>query len=148
MSRGRAWITRHIPHQDGMCLLDEVMAWDGETITCATRTHLDPANPLRARGLLPAVSGIEYAAQSMALHGALLAGHATAPGYLASVRDVRLHVDRLDDLPGALRVRSRRLSGDEVTILYQFDLDAQERALLSGRAAVVLDVGRLRNRVI
>jgi len=131
-----------------MCLLDEVTAWDDETITCATRTHLDPANCLRARGLLPAVSGIEYAAQSMALHGALLAGRATAPGYLASVRGVHLQVDRLDDRPGALQVRSRRLSGDEVTVLYEFELSAEERVLLSGRVAVVLDTAGFRDQVI
>lgn len=140
MKQDRTWIASRIPHQGNMCLLDEVIDWDAHSITCRTRTHLQPANPLRSRACLPAVCGIEYAAQSTAVHGALLSGAATRPGYLASVRGVRLLVDRLDELPGDLLVCSRCVSADAATILYEFDLRSGERMLLSGRVAVVLDV--------
>lgn len=70
----RAWIAAHIPHQGSMCLLDAVREWSGEAITCTASSHTDPANPLRADGRLGAANGIEYAAQAMAIHGALLAG--------------------------------------------------------------------------
>ncbi|MFO1206770.1 MAG: hydroxymyristoyl-ACP dehydratase [Burkholderiales bacterium] len=142
MRRDRAWIARHIPHQGDMCLLDEVVEWDAHGMVCRTLTHRDPSNPLRSRACLPAVSGIEYAGQSMAIHGALLSGTATQPGYLASVRGVRLLVDRLDDLPGALLVCTRRVSADAATILYEFDLRSDGHMLLSGRAAVVLDAAQ------
>lgn len=126
-----------------MCLLDRVVAWDGEQVLCAATGHGAADHPLRAEGRLGIAAGIEYAAQAMAVHGVLLAGDG-APlgiGYLASVRDVRLHAGRLDDQPGELAVRARRLSGDEHLILYQFDVSAGERLLLAGRASVVLDAG-------
>ena len=64
----------------------------------------------------------------MAVHGALLAesGEATcagaAPrvGYLASVRSVTLHVQRLDTIATDLTVTAERLLGDANHILYSF----------------------------
>lgn len=142
------WIAAHIPHQGNMCLLDAVTEWSDAAITCRASTHTDPANPLRAEGRLGAANGIEYAAQAMAIHGALIAGEAdegAAPrqGYLTSVRSVSLHVARLDDLPGDLDVHAERLSGDSNNILYQFSLSHAGRCLLEGRAAVVLDASAL-----
>ena len=128
-----------------MCLLDAVHDWSAEAITCTASSHTDPANPLRADGRLGAANGIEYAAQAMAIHGALLAGDDGRPrqGYLTSVRGVRLHAGRLDDLPGPLLVRAERLSGDDNNILYQFSVSHADRCLLEGRAAVVLDASAL-----
>jgi predicted hotdog family 3-hydroxylacyl-ACP dehydratase len=138
---GRAWIAAHIPHQGNMCLLDAVGEWSENAISCRALSHTDPANPLIAEGRLGAASGIEYAAQAMAIHGALLANVDDQPrqGYLTSVRSVSLHVARLDDLPGELLVQAERLSGDSNNILYQFSLSHAGRCLLEGRAAVVLD---------
>ncbi len=137
----RDWISRRIPHQGTMCLLDRVVDWSENHIACAAISHTDPANPLGAEGRLGAANGIEYAAQAMAIHGALLAKVDDPPrqGYLTSVRSVSLHVARLDDLPGELDVRAERLSGDGNNILYQFSLHHAGRCLLEGRAAVVLD---------
>jgi predicted hotdog family 3-hydroxylacyl-ACP dehydratase len=141
----RDWIAAHIPHQGAMCLLDAVLDWSDAAIVCRATRHADPAHPLRAEGRLGAAAGIEYAAQAMAVHGALIAGDDAPPrqGYLTSVRSVALHVARLDDLPGALDVRAERLSGDGNHILYQFRLDHAGRCLLEGRAAVVLDAAAL-----
>ena len=140
-----AWIAAHIPHQGNMCLLDAVVDWSENAISCRAIGHSDPANPLRAEGRLGAANGIEYAAQAMAIHGALLAGQDDAPrqGYLTSVRSVALHVDRLDDLAGPLAVQAERLSGDANTILYQFSVGHAGRCLLEGRAAVVIDAAAI-----
>lgn len=129
-----------------MCLLDAVREWSTEAIACTATSHTDPANPLRADGRLGAANGIEYAAQAMAIHGALLAGEGGGQprqGYLTSVRGVTLHAARLDDLAGELIVRAERLSGDANNILYQFSVSHAERCLLAGRAAVVLDASTL-----
>jgi len=102
----RADIARLVPHQGAMCLLDGVAAWDREGIRAIALSHRDPANPLRRDGTLPAVCGLEYALQAMALHAALLAG-GRAPqraGFLASLRGVDLGAERLDDVPGPLLV--------------------------------------------
>lgn len=136
-----AWIAAHIPHAGAMCVLDSVDAWDAERIRCTATSHRDPHNPLRAHGRLAAVCGIEYAAQAMAVHGALLGAHDARPraGYLASVRNVDAFVDRLDIFAQPLTVDAQRVSGDGRSVLYGFALRCGERVLLSGRAAVMLD---------
>ena len=136
----RVAIAARIPHQGSMCLLDAVLAWDSGQIHCRASSHRQPDNPLRAAERLGAACGIEYAAQAMAVHGALLApeGAPPRPGYLASVRSVQLAVDRLDDLPQDLDIVAERLSGDEHNILYHFRVEHAGDLLLSGRAAVML----------
>ena len=142
MSLDRGWLLAHIPHQGGMCLLDQVDAWDSQHIRCTAGSHRLQDNPLRARGRLGVACGIEYAAQAMAAHGALLLGAGQAPraGYLTSVRSVMLAVEWLDDIAADLSVEAERLSGDENNILYGFTVSAAGRELLSGRATVVLDM--------
>ena len=129
-----------------MCLLNAVVDWSETAISCSAISHLDPANPLRAADRLGTATGVEYAAQAMAVHGSLLAQAGDQPrqGYLTSVRSVQLHVARLDDLPGELSVQAERLSGDDNHILYQFSLSHAGRCLLEGRAAVVLDATALK----
>ena len=141
----RAWIAAHIPHQGTMCLLNAVLAWDETRIVCEALSHTHVDNPLRAEGRLGAATGVEYAAQAMAVHGGLLAPAGAEPtqGYLTSVRSLSLHTERLDDLAGPLRVSAERLSGDERLMLYQFHLHHGERCLLEGRASVVLNAQAL-----
>ena len=139
-----AGIAARIPHQGAMCLLDAVVDWSETAIFCRAVSHADPANPLRADGRLGAAAGIEYAAQAMAVHGALLAAAGERPrrGYLASVRAVALHVDRLDDLPGELAITAERLSGDGNHLLDRFAVAHAGRSLVEGRAAVILDAAK------
>lgn len=136
-----AWIAAHIPHQGSMCLLDRVESWNETTIVCCARSHLVADNPLREAGSLRIVNGIEYAAQAMAVHGALLADDNLTPsaGFLTSVRNVRWHRQRMDDVDVDLMVHAERLSGNELNILYEFRLYCAETLLLSGRASVMLD---------
>ena len=135
-----AEICARIPHGGSMCLLDRVLAWDAVHIECRAVSHRDPANPLRRAGRLASVCGIEYAAQAMALHGSLLAAADAPPtlGYLASLRDVSLDVERLDDVAVELTIHAERLSGGADSFLYSFRVTAGERPLLSGRSAVKL----------
>jgi predicted hotdog family 3-hydroxylacyl-ACP dehydratase len=135
------WIAAHIPHQGSMCLLDRVESWNETTIICRANSHLRADNPLRHAGRLGIANGIEYAAQAMAVHGALLASADQAPsaGFLTSVRNVRWQRQRLDDVEGELVARAERLSGNELNILYDFSLHCADDVLLSGRASVMLD---------
>lgn len=153
MPLDRAWIEQHIPHKGRMCLLDEVLSWDATRIRCRSSTHRAADNPLRADGRLGAACGIEYAAQAMAVHGALVAASAPlastvdlsvrdsigAVGYLASLRDVVLYVSRLDDLAADLIAAAERITGDRRTVLYEFSVWGDEQQLLSGRASIVFD---------
>ncbi|RSZ30415.1 MULTISPECIES: hydroxymyristoyl-ACP dehydratase [unclassified Variovorax] len=138
----RAGIARRIPHSGSMCLLERLEGWDADTIRCSTTTHAQSDNPLRTESGLLASNAIEYAAQAMALHGGLLAEEGSTPsaGFLASARNVKLAVARLDDVAGALQVGARRLSGDDRQILYEFTVKADDgRMLAEGRAVVVLN---------
>ncbi len=148
----REEIARRIPHQGSMCLLDSVVVWDHDAITCQTRTHLSPNHPLRAHGRLGAACGVEYAAQAMAVHGALVGESLAArdagsspprAGYLAGMRSVTLNVERLDTVAGPLTVNAERITGDANTVLYSFTVQTGEQSLLSGRAIVVLDAAGL-----
>lgn len=158
MRLDRAWIQSHIPHQGRMCLLDEVVCWDADRITCRSGSHRDIDNPLRARGELGIACGIEYAAQAMAVHGALVAGAGTpdrpaaavqavtvaaagspAAGFLVGVRDVQFHANRLDDVQDDLVCDVVRVAGDRGTALYEFHLRSGAIPLLSGRATVIFD---------
>jgi len=135
----RSWIEAHIPHQGAMCLLDEIVDWDESRARCRATSHRSPGNPLRAFFRLGAACGIEYAAQAMAVHGALMAstrGGASPAGFLASVRGVQLHVDRLDQILADLMACVERVSADERTAIYAFSLRADEQVLLTGRAAI------------
>jgi predicted hotdog family 3-hydroxylacyl-ACP dehydratase len=145
MRLNRAWIESRIPHQGRMCLLDEVIAWSAVRVSCRSSTHREADNPLRAHGRLGVACGIEYAAQAMAVHGALVAGApaagAPAAGFLAAVRDVRFHSLRLDDVQGDLICDAMRMAGDATTALYEFELRSEAALLLRGRATVVFDAG-------
>jgi predicted hotdog family 3-hydroxylacyl-ACP dehydratase len=143
---GRAWIERRIPHQGRMCLIDEVLDWSAERILCSSGGHRAADHPLRSHGRLGIACGIELAAQTMAVHGALLAeSSADRPraGLLASVRGVRMWALRLDDVESNLLCEAVRIMGDQATALYEFELRSAASRLISGRAAVVLDVGRI-----
>jgi predicted hotdog family 3-hydroxylacyl-ACP dehydratase len=140
MALSRDEIAALIPHQGAMCLLSAVERYDERTIVCRATSHASESNPLRMGGRLPALAGIEYGAQALALHCALLNGDAggSRRGVLAGARDVTLSVDRLDDVPGPLTVRAERLVADPPRLLYGFVIEDGGRELVRGRVAVVL----------
>ena len=155
MRLDRSWIERNIPHHGRMCLLDEVIEWDAGHIRCRSSTHRRPDHPLRSQNRLGVACGIEYAAQSMAVHGALAGGAPAGPsagpdvgfirsevGFLAGLRDVQLHVARLDDLAGDLIADAELIAGDHGSALYEFALTSEARPLLSGRATVVFNANQ------
>ncbi|MBA1149001.1 3-hydroxylacyl-ACP dehydratase [Ectothiorhodospiraceae bacterium WFHF3C12] len=133
-----ARIDQLIPHSGTMCLLAEITEWDDETIHARAESHRAPDNPLRHAGRLAAINAVEYAAQAMAVHGALRAGDTVGrPGYLAAVRSLQLHADRLDDLGDDLYVACQRIMGDDNGIMYTFSVMANGDVCAEGRAMVL-----------
>jgi predicted hotdog family 3-hydroxylacyl-ACP dehydratase len=147
MRLNRAWIESNIPHHGRMCLLDEVLDWDAERIRCRAGTHRAADNPLRSQGSLGIAAGIEYAAQAMAVHGAIAGGAASEEcgprdsrseaGFLAGLRNVQVQVLRIDDLEADLYCDAERVAGDRDSALYEFALRSDGRLLLSGRGTVI-----------
>lgn len=142
MIHDRTWIAARIPHAGSMCLLDGVVSWSQDRIHCRASSHRDPGNPLRAGGRLGIANGIEYAAQAMAVHGALRAGSEAAPraGFLTSVRDVEFLASALDG-EADLDLHAECLNGDGNHLMYAFRVEAAGTPLITGRASVMLDAG-------
>ena len=77
----------------------------------------------------------------MAIHGALRerdAGGRARPGLLVALRDVDLHVARIDDLPDTLQVHVECLLALADSLQYAFRVEQRGRVLAGGRAAVML----------
>ncbi|MCJ0826430.1 phosphotransferase [Luteimonas sp. 50] len=137
----RAGILALVPHQGAMCLWDEVLDWDADSIRLRAHNHRDPAHPLRGDdGRLRAVHLCEYGAQAMAVHGGLrarAAGGVAKPGLLVALRAVELLVARIDDLPGALECEARVLIDSDAGWQYAFRVSHAGMLLAEGRAAVL-----------
>ena len=136
----KAEIRTLIPHSGLMCLLDEVVQWDDRSIACLSSTHRDPANPLRRHGCLSAVHAFEYGAQAAAIHGGLRARAADTvapPGYLAALRDGRLHITRLDYIHLPLQISAARLYGEGANTVYEFIVSVAAVVVAEGRVPIV-----------
>jgi predicted hotdog family 3-hydroxylacyl-ACP dehydratase len=131
-------IAKLVPHAGRMCLLEEVLAWDENSIRCRATSHRDPANPLRSDGRLAAIAGVEYAAQAVAVHGGLSGDNSSMGGYLAALRDIICSVARLDTESADLVVSATRVAAEGGRLLYDFRLEGGNRELLKGRLSVVL----------
>jgi len=136
-------IAARVPHAGAMCLLGGVLECSEGRILCVSHSQAAQDNPLRVGGMLPALCGIEYAAQAMAVHGALnaLAGERPRAGYLAALRDVRCARERLDEVR-ELTIEATRLMGEAASVIYEFRLLDADALLLSGRATVILDIDK------
>jgi len=135
-------IARLIPHTGAMCLLDGVEEWDATHIRCVSGRHRDPANPMRVAGQLPALCGVEFAAQAMAVHGGLAGAVGSRPksGYLAALRDVTCLRDRMDDMDGDLVIDAEQVMGNADQVIYRFTVAVGDTGVLRGRATVILAV--------
>ncbi len=130
-----------IPHAGSMCLLEQIVSWDQQQVVCATQSHRSLQNPLRSSGQLSAIHAIEYGAQAVAVHGGLLAderGEVIKPGYLAALRQIRLHQSRLDEIESALTVEAMQLLCDAGNLIYSFTVKAADQPVADGRVMVIV----------
>ena len=125
-----------IPHGGAMVLLDAIEDWGPTFIRARLQSHRQADNPLRYAGRLHAIAAVEIAGQAMAVHGRLIGDRIPKRGVLGSLRDLRLHVDRLDDIAGPIAVHAELLTGWGKACAYRFRLSAAERLLVDGRAGV------------
>lgn len=137
-----AGIAARVPHAGRMCLLERLLSWDADSVHCSADNHRAGDHPLRSTSGLLAPCAVEYAAQAMALHAALIAPPDGAPpaGMIAALREVRFGVATLHDLAGELQVHAQRVAGDASLVSYRFRVDtADGRLVAHGRATVLLD---------
>ncbi|MES9922302.1 MAG: hypothetical protein ABW161_18940 [Candidatus Thiodiazotropha sp.] len=134
-------ICQLILHAGEMCLLDEVIVWDDSSIVCQARSHHNENHPLREHGRLAAIHAAEYGAQALAVHSGLIAsqnGNLVRPGYLASLRDLKLRVSRLDTIESVITITAVRLMADTSNLIYSFQIKEGDRLVAEGKATVMV----------
>lgn len=128
-----------LPHAGRMRLIDRVVEYDTVRILCETSSHRAPGHPLAIDGVLAAVCGLEYGAQAMAIHGALVSGgERPRVGFLVAARELAWSAPRLDTVETPLTIEAQREFGSDNQVSYAFALRAAGREVMRGRASVVL----------
>jgi predicted hotdog family 3-hydroxylacyl-ACP dehydratase len=125
-----------VPHAGAMCLLERIVSADGDSVVCSTTSHRSAENPLRRDGRLAALHLAEYGAQAMAVHGGLK-GDAARAGMLVAVRDLKLLVERIDDVEGEIVIEARRMLANSGGLVYSFVARTADRELATGRVSVM-----------
>jgi predicted hotdog family 3-hydroxylacyl-ACP dehydratase len=88
-------IAQLVPHKPPMLLLDRVVAYSGDVVTC--EVEIRPDSPFVSAGEgVPGIVGLEYMAQCVAVYAGLSAhskGEGARIGFLLGSRDVRIDAD-------------------------------------------------------
>lgn len=136
----KAELLRLIPHSGPMCLVDSVLSWSDTDIVCTTGCHRDTHNPLMTGDVLPAISGLELAAQAIAAHIALTAPQSgqNCIGVLGRLTTVDLHVPSLETIKGDLEIRATCLHSEQRAFIYRFLVSGEDRRLVAGRASIFI----------
>ena len=134
-----------LPHTGRMRLVDRIVSYDEQRIVCESDSHRAPDHPLADEGVLSILCGLEYGAQAMAIHGALLdvssgpSRDRTRHGFLVAASDLRWSVERLDQCASPLTIEAVSEFRSDNQVAYRFEIRASGTLLLSGRASVLLD---------
>ena len=132
-----------LPHAGRMRLIDRVVSYDEQMITCESDSHRAADHPLAEAGLLSIICGLEYGAQAMAIHGALLAsggspGARTRHGYLVAASELRWTIERLDQCATPLVIKAISEVRTDTQVAYRVEISASGVSVLDGRASVLL----------
>jgi 3-oxoacyl-[acyl-carrier-protein] synthase-1 len=101
-----------VPHKPPMLLLDRVLSYSTDRVCCAVEIRAD--SPFAGPGGVPAVVGVEYMAQCIAVYAGLAArdkGDPVRVGFLLGSREVRLDAETFA-VGDRLEVEARRTWGD------------------------------------
>lgn len=133
-----------LPHSARMRLIDRVVSYDEDRIVCESDSHRASDHPLAFDGILPIACGLEYGAQAMAIHGSLLADHASPAGsdarhgYLIAASDLLWTIVRLDQCEAPLVIEAISEFRSQQQVAYRFELKVAGQCVFSGRASVLL----------
>jgi len=132
-----------LPHSGSMCLVSGVVEWDRDTVRCRASSHRQSDNPLRVDNSLSAICALEYAAQTFALHGLLVADEfgETAPDssrlFVALVSELNLHAECLDDCNGELTIDGKVVFRQSGSTVYRFEVRDVARLLVDGQVGLM-----------
>ncbi|MFK5984968.1 MAG: hypothetical protein QM479_06040 [Pseudomonadota bacterium] len=141
-----------LPHSGKMCLIDKVIFWDKDTLVAQTMSHIKADNPLRQGDKISTIIGIEYAAQTMAIHSALLQKQLqkndniqqqiNRGGYLATTRNIQVLAEHIYHSKASssqpLEISVMLLMKDTQGYTYNFEISSDNAKLLCGRLTIFL----------
>lgn len=131
-----------LPHHGDICQLERIVSVDDSRLVGETRAHQRADNPLRVGGRLGVFAGVEMAGQAMALHLALQSnGEAAGQGMITRANGLSPRVDRLDGLPGPLRISVTCEAQAGEMARYGFTLEHEGAVILDGSLSVWLTNG-------
>ena len=119
-----------------MLLLDRVLAYDGECVTC--ETVLRPDSPFADQGHVPAVVGIEYMAQTIAAGAGLRGrekGGGARTGFLLGCRSLTIAVDSFQ-IGDRLTIEARRAWGENELGNFMCKVQRGDEVLVEGALTV------------
>ena len=140
----KASIAKLIPHAGNMVLLDSADAINASGLQCRSSSHLDKNNPLRTAEGLSASTGIEYAAQAMALHISLLNAAGPQTGFLAIGKNIVIKQRYLDAFDTELMITIKYLDGSVEMGMLQYaftilaDNGSNKENIISGELSIVV----------
>ena len=129
-------IAKLLPHSGSMCLIDQVIDWDEQHICCSSRSHLEHSNPLIEDGELSTIHLLEYGAQVIAIHGGLLS-QKTVPGFLAAIRNARIHCHKLQEIHQELTINATAIGLTSDGAIYEFQISSAMDMLIEARATII-----------
>ena len=135
-------IAELIPHADEIVLLDSCILSSAEGLTCISNSHTDKNNPLRNANGLSATSGVEYAAQAIAVHAALQNNKNTGQGLLVACKNIICRLRYLDTIATEIQIQVEHIGGSvELGVLqYKFHINASGKVqkLISGELSIAI----------
>jgi predicted hotdog family 3-hydroxylacyl-ACP dehydratase len=131
-------IAQLLPHDGDMVLIDEIIAWDNIGAHCRAGFGELIHHPLQWEGRLSTAILVEYAAQAMAIHGALLEApdHNTRSGRLVALPRLVLNEERMD-WSEVIDIRVSRKGGDRSGAIYSFTVSQSRGEIANGQATVM-----------
>lgn len=111
-----------IPQKGDMCLIDDVLSFDGRQILCVAQTKLDQLVLMHERAFSK-MFWIEFGAQACAVHSLLTQEQAIKSGFIASVKNVDFYTDNAE----SIRIKAIMTADTETAKQYQFSLSNQRQ---------------------
>jgi predicted hotdog family 3-hydroxylacyl-ACP dehydratase len=129
-------LTELVPHGPPMLLLDRVLSYSTNCLRCAV--EIRPDSLFAGPDGVPAVVGVEYMAQAVAVYAGLKnrgEGKAVRIGFLLGSRDIRIDVDRFA-IGDHLEVEARHTFGDADVGAFACRVERGGDVLLHGNLTV------------
>ena len=124
-----------------MSMLDSVIDWSDNSITCVTSTHRHASNPLMVGANLPSLCLIEYGAQAAAVHAALVANRVDGqgkPAYIGNLKNIEWKEALVDSALPTLTITANLVASSASGAIYDIEASAEQETLLTASMTLIM----------